>query len=456
LKLEAYLRVDWPGALRPKLQQYWVKRDGEPLPLQLFSYQIEEGDRPLADIVGADGKVICMADTALSESGKRNSIEALDATRDAVMLSEKGSPITSVDPITGDPNDATVEPGDMTLAPRNQGEYLRPFLISSDDEMNEMLLNENYSFCRAMGAESAEYPFYAQLTRYIVPFKIPCKGACDALVEVSDAVMKGSVYCDSCDNDLKFRPYVLGELPAYSYVDPAWKEDPIHCSICDASFTYRTAHATAGNADEMVEIDHPIASNFIHPSRIRRSRLGGEAYLRKDVTFFRNGEAVTIPEESLADDELRYLLEDRACSPLYISTPDARTSEAAQCPNCFAWNVIPVQLGRLQGEMGVDEVRRAMACFPLVEGRVNRLDLVVFGLSSETDEVTGRSMAKVITFRRFGDEHFNHVQGWKVAEERWAYLPKYQHEKGFSLPTPLRAGAMGGSSVEEDLFEDDF
>jgi hypothetical protein len=48
------------------------------------------------------------------------------------------------------------------------------------------------------------------------------------------------------------------------------------------------------------------------------------------------------------------------------------------------------------------------------------------------------------------------VQGWKVAEERWAYLPKYQHEKGFSLPTPLRAGAMGGSSVEEDLFEDDF
>ena len=67
-----------------------------------------EGDRPLEKIIGADRQVICDADQPLAASGKRNSLEALDTNKGAVMLSRKGLPIRSVDPITLDLNDRVV------------------------------------------------------------------------------------------------------------------------------------------------------------------------------------------------------------------------------------------------------------------------------------------------------------------------------------------------------------
>jgi hypothetical protein len=456
LDLEAYLRVDWPKAQALRPRQFWVMRDGEPQAMRLYSYQILPGDRPLMDIIGKDDKVICAADTPLLEKGPKNSIEVLDGSKTAVMLSQSKLPIYSVDPITGDANDVLAEPGELVLAPSNVGDYVSSSLMKTDADIEAKLADESGSFCRSFGDKEAELPFEAHLTRYPVPLYHPCLGACDAEIQILDDVMKSEVDCDACDQQIEMRPYVWGEVPAYPYLDSLWTNELISCSICDEEFSYRGAHAMAGAVSDMVEIDHPIAANFVHPSRIRNSRLGDQAFLERDVHYYKNGEEVTVPAGTLADDELRYRLEDRAVSPVYLKGPEGGRGEAAQCPRCFAWNLKPTQFSRLKGQMGLDEVRRAVACFPIVEGRVNRLDLVVFGLSSEVDEVSGWSMAKVITFRRYGDEHFNHIQGWRETESRWAFLPKYQHQSSFFKPVALKSNGGGRRSNQEELFEDDF
>lgn len=456
LDLEAYLRLDWPSAQALRPREFWVMRDGDVQPMKLYSYQVLPGDRPVADIFGKDDKVICAAGVPLVESGPKNSIEVLDNSKTAVMLSEQKLPIFSVDPITGDPNDVVAEPGELVLAPSNVGDYVGAHLMKTVADVEDKLSDEASSYCRSLGDEGAQLPFEAHLTRYPVPFYHPCLGACDVEIRMSDDVMKSKLECHVCDQEIGIRPYVFGEVSAYPYLDTLWKNELISCSICDEEFSYRGAHAMAGSLSDMVEIDHLIAPNMMHPSRIRNSRLGNQAVLKRDVHFYKNGREVTVSSGTKADDELRYELEDRAVSPIYLRQPQGRKSEAVQCPGCFAWNLKPTQFSRIKGEIGLDEVRRAVACFPLVEGRVNRLDLVVFGLSSEVDDVSGWSLAKVITFRRYGDEHFDHIQGWRESESRWAFLPRYRHQSIFFAPVALQSMGDARPSSQDDLFEDDF
>lgn len=454
--LELYLRVDWPEERVPQARQYWVRRDGEALPLLLYSYEIKEGDRPLRDIETLEREIICAADQELSLKGAKNSLEVLDKHKDAIMLSKRRLPINSVDPVTGDPNDREVEPGQLVIAPRNEGEYMRSFVVSSSDDINQMMLDSKYSFARALGSEKADFPFEAHLTHYIVPFEIPCVSGCDARLEISDDVMKGKSHCDKCDRDVSFRPYVIGEVPAYSYQDKVWKESDINCAVCSSSFSYATAHALAGSKEDMVEYE-AMARNVVHPSRLRNARLVRGTELTEDVIYYNKGKEITVPKGTLVNDELRMRLEERATSPIYIETPESKRTAGAQCPHCFAWNAKPAYAESLKGRLGLDQYRRGMATFPLVDGRVNRLDLVVFGLNDKVEPVSGRSMAKVVTFKRFGDEHFRNLQGWKKVEEKWSYLPRYRYEKGYTRPEPLHqdASSTGGSSAGEDLFGDD-
>jgi hypothetical protein len=196
-----------------------------------------------------------------------------------------------------------------------------------------------------------------------------------------------------------------------------------------------------------------LHDNMIHPSRLRSLRLPRGSALAKDVTYYKNGEEITIAQGTLVDEELRMSLEARGTSPIYLSSPSSTKMEGAQCPTCFAWNAKPSHPDQLKGSLGVDEVRRGVASFPYVEGRMNRIDLICFGLSDRRESVSGRSLAKMITFRRYGDEHFRNIQGWKKVSEKWAFLPRYQHEKGYTLPVPLQSGAAEASS--QDLFGDD-
>lgn len=452
LDLEVYLRVDWPESSLPEKRQFWVKRDGEALPLKLFSYQIQEGDVPIRDIATLDRVVIAKKDEPLMKYGSKNSLEVIDRFRDAVMLSEGGKPIVSIDPITGDPSDKDGEPGQLMVAPRNAGEYIRPYFMSNVHEVDKLLLTSKLSFAKGFGKDDDKYPFNAHLTHYILPFHHPCIDGCDSRLEISNELMDGSKGCDQCGRDLKFRPFVYGEMEVYPFLDNIWKDHPINCSYCDLEYTYQTAHALAGDIKMMNEFP-PVSQNLIHPSRLREMRMKPGAKLSQDVTYYKNGEEVKIPAGTEVSEELRFRLETRATSPVYVDEPSGSGYDAAQCPRCFGWNPTPTNTERAKGPMGVDEIRRIVACFPLVEDRVNRYDLVIFGLSSEKEATSGRSKAKIYTFRRYGDEHFKEIRDWKYDGSRWEFLPRYRHETGYSIPIPLRQGQQEDSG--SDLFGDD-
>jgi hypothetical protein len=446
LDLESYLRVDWPDSAKPKNRQFWVNRTGSEQPLLLFSYQIKEGDKPLADIrTPEDRQVICQAGVPLEKMGPRNSIEILDLKKDAIMYSKQGRTITSVDPITGDLSDKEVEPGQLILSPRNEGQYLRSFMVRNQDDLNSMLLDDKYSFARGIGSETAEFPFNAFLTHYTIPFLHDCVYGCDAQVEILDAVLVGKKHCNVCSRDLQFRPYVYNEIDAYPFAETLWKQRDIQCVYCDYTYNYRSAHALAGQEVGMVEYPS-VSLNVVSAERLREIRLTPGTTLAKDVKYYQNGIEIVVPEGTEINDELRQRLIVRATSPIYISEPKGVEYEAAQCPRCFGWNVEPNHVQRLKGSFAVDEVRRGLACFPTIEGRVNRLDIVVFGLSSQREPISGKGLAKVVTFRRYGDEHFRQIQGWEKTSEHWEYLPRYQSEAGYRLPLPLKAGESKGKS----------
>jgi len=451
LDLEVYLRVDWPETSTPEKRQFWVEREGEKLPLKLFTYQIQEGDRPLRDIATTDRAVIAKKGEPLMREGK-NSLEVLDKFRDAVMLSERGKPIVSIDPITSTPNDRDGEPGELMIAPINVGEYIRPYFMDNVHDVESLLASSKLSFAKGYGKSDDKYPFNAHLAHYIIPFEHPCIDGCDARLEISDNLIEGSKGCDQCGRELKFRPYVYDETEVYPFLDNIWKNHDINCSYCSLEYRYQTAHALAGDLGMMNEFG-PVSQNLVHPSRLRESRMLEGASLGKGVTYYQNGEEVKVPMGTQVSEELRFTLESRAVSPVYLDKPSAEGYDAAQCPRCFGWNTTPTNTERAKGTMGVDEIRRIVACFPLVEGRVNRYDLVVFGLTHEKEATSGRSRAKVYTFRRYGDEHFKGIRDWKLEGSRWEYLPRYRHEPGYSEPIPLRQGGQEDSG--SDLFGDD-
>lgn len=453
LELEFYLRADWPDAFSPDKRQFWIKREGEDQPMLLYSYQIKEGDRPLLNISNKDLPRICEANVPLTKEGRNNSLEAIDRYTDAVMLSKKGNPIVSVDPITKDPSDRPAEPGELVIAPRNEGEYLRPYLVESEDDINSMLLDGKLSFARGYGNTDKNFPFKAYLTHYIIPFPKKCMQGCDDSFEISSDVMAGKKTCATCLRENNFRPYVYGEVQSYPYVDKVFRQHPIHCAFCGFEYSYATAHALCGDENDMVEYPK-MALNAIHPSRLRRMRLPEGAELTRNVTFYQNGREVVIEEGTPVEENLRYALESRSTSPVYVDEPRGLTYDAAQCPRCFGWNSLPGNSERIRGPFGVDEVRRVIAAFPVMEGRINRLDLVVFGLDQEKEPVSARSRARVVTFRRYGDEHFKDISRWKKTEERWAFLPRYAHEEGYSLPLPLQE-QQEESDDGMDFFGDD-
>jgi len=454
LELEVYLRVDWPDSSLPEKSQFWVNRGEQPLPIKLFSYQIKEGDRPLRNIQTPDRVVIAEKGQPFTVDGIKNSLQAIDRYRDAMMLSEGGHPIVSIDPITGDINDRDGEPGELVLAPRNAGEYIRPYLMGNVHDVENLLESSKLSFSKGFRQDDDQYPFNAHLTHYILPLMQRCFDGCDSRVEISDQVMSGNKTCDQCDRNIKFRPYVYGETESYSFLDSVWKDHEINCSYCELSYRYQTAHALAGELSMMNEFP-PVSLNLIHPSRLRDIRMKDGAALSQDVTYYQNGEEVTVPAGTEVSEELRHRLENRATSPVYVDAPGELKTSAAQCPRCFGWNLVPTNTERAKGPMGVDEIRRIVACFPMVEGRVNRYDLVVFGLSPEVEATSGRSKAKVFTFRRYGDEHFKNIRDWELEGSRWEFLPRYRHESGYSLPIPIKkggGGSSGGDKSGDDVF----
>lgn len=454
LELEFYLRADWPDRFTPDRRQFWFIKDGKSEAELLYSYQVEEGDRPLQDIIGLDRQVICQANEPLSENGEVNSLEALDQHVDAQMYSRRMLPINSVDPITMDPNDKVVEPGQLVIAPRNEGEYLRPFVVSDVDEANKMVADDKYSFARRFGAEDVGYPFEAFLTHYIIPFDRPCMAGCDERIDISAKLIDGQADCAACLRTVEFPPYVYSQTPSYLFLDQVWEKGAIVCAVCETSFTRNTAHALAGKSEDMVEYES-VHLNMVHPSRLRAVRLPRGTVLAKDVKYYSNGEEMVIEAGTLISDELRMRLEERATSPIYIREPTSSVHEGAQCPQCFAWNAKPLQVDNMKGELGVDEVRRGLVSFPYLDRRLNRLDLVCFGLSSQVEPTSGRSLAKIVTFRKYGDEHFKKIQGWRKTEERWAFLPKYSYEKVYSKPIPLNGATATPAAAPDDLFGDD-
>jgi hypothetical protein len=451
LELEFYLRVDWPDAHELDDRMYWMYQQGSSNPTLLYSYQIKPGDKPLVDIVNLDHEVICAKGQAITLEGDRNSIEVLERFPDAKMVSLRGRKITSVDPISKDPNDTVVKPGELVLAPKNRGEFLRPYLISGPEEMNEMLSSGQLSLARGYGEKTGDsFPFMAYLTHYTIPFYRDCIGGCDAMLNVLNDVVKGSHECKDCKKTVTFRPYVYPEVSGYSYRDMIWKESPINCAYCDLSFMRYRAHALCGE-DGAFEYD-PMALNVIYPTRLRASRLTAGATLGADVTYFKNGKEIVFEKGTPITPELRIELEKRATSPIYLEEPYEERHEAAQCPRCFAWNHKPLETFSLKANLTVDQLRRGMATFDFPKGKFNKLELVTFGLIHEVEPTSGRSMAKVTTFKRVPTQA-GADEIWKMDSERWEYLPRYSYEKGMVQPVSL-TGESANAAESIDLFED--
>lgn len=452
MELEFYCRVDWPSEYKPDDRMYWMTRPGVSQPMLLYSYQILPGDKPLADILNIDRDIICEKGQGLELKGERNSIEVLERFTDAKMFSLRGRAITSVDPITKDLNDSDVRPGELVLAPKNRGEFLRPYLVKEPEDLNQMLSNGQLSLSRAFGAKKDEkFPFLAYLTHYTIPFYKDCIAGCDARLDISNDVVKGSHSCKSCNKTIPFRPYVYPEISGYAYTKSIWKESPIHCSQCDLGFMRYRAHALCG---EDGAFEYPsMALNSVFSSRLRASRLSSDATLAADVVYYKNGKEITFKEGTLITPELRIELEKRATSPIYLTPPKGDTYEAAQCPRCFAWNHEPLETFSIKGNLTVDQMRRGMATFPYPKGKVSQLELVTFGLSHEAEPTSGRSLAKVITFKKTpGQSGVGDV--WEKSSERWAYLPRYSYEKGLVMPVSLTGEEDAGGSI--DLLGDDF
>lgn len=454
LNLKAYLRVNWPDQVLKSSKRYWVKRNNITQPLYLLGYQIQEGDIPLGNIVLTNKTIICQKGVALQKSGAKNSIEILDQHPNATMLSDHKKVITSIDPISLSINDNSPEPGELVFASQNNVEFSRPFLIRNENDLQSLFKKGNYSFSFSYNhPANSSFPYYIYLTRYPIPFHIDCFEACDKLLDISNDVMSGSHQCKSCKKQVSFPPYVYEPISAYGQREKLWEQHPIDCHFCDESFLKRDSHALAGPIDDGNEYES-ISPNFVIASHLRLKRLPRDSKLAKDIHYYMNGEEITIDQSSPIDEDLRRMLEQRATTPIYLRPPTKQKVRAAQCPKCFTWNTIPLFQHELNETLiGVDETRNGVFSFKHLSQKVNKLELVIFGLNSDIEPTSGRKKAFVATYRRYGDENFQLLSRWRLDKTKWSYLPLYGAEPTNRPPRPVKSISESSSEPGDDLLE---
>ncbi|MBF0197825.1 MAG: hypothetical protein HQL32_08945 [Planctomycetes bacterium] len=451
LELECYLRMDWPEKTPSTKNKFWVTRVGEQFPIQLYSYQLQIGDIPMENITTEDGTKVCIADKALKEKGEFNSLEAIDK-HDVLYMLLDGKEITSIDPISHSRNTTVCEPGQLVVAAQNDREVTREFYVKDDTELDTLLSESIFSYARKYGSSSDDpYPYPIYFTHYITPYEMECREGCDNVLEISDVQISGETKCDKCKKNIKIPPKVRQSIPSFSYTDEVWSKKLINCGYCNNNFYRKNAHSLAGPEDQGFEYP-PLSTRAIHPSRLRSYRLHANVALAKPVIYYKNGEEIIIEAGTPIDDELRGTLEDRATSPIYIAEPKKEHLEAAQCPHCFGWNTRPIDAVQMRSEMDVDEIRKGIICFKQAPHRVNKLELVIFGLTDKKEPTSGRSLAYTVTYRRISDEHFKHLKNWTKDKEEWKYLPRYAHEKAYTIPVSID-GSYGESADDE---EEDF
>lgn len=458
LGLEFYLRLDWPEAEAPPKERYWVLRDGAEDPLLLLSYELKEGDRPVGNIVLPNEKIICKSMAPLREKGPVNSLEVIGKNPHAYMVvPETGNQIVSIDPISGKASDIVAEPGDLVIAPQNKGESLQPIPVRSRDDLDRHLLDGRLSLARAQSDTGPKtFPMKIHLTHYPLPVRMLGIGYSDKLYDVSDSVMSGEYYAEDIKQTITFPPFVVKPIPAFPWYHTVLNERKFHCIYCGTDFFRRQAHNESAE-DGSSDIP-PSELNYVHPSRINLLRFPDTTKLERDVTYYSQGERQVIAKGSKMT-EIHEELRDRAISPVYFSEPAGIKHNIVQCPTCYAWHNFPLDAYQVGGPLGLEQSRNGYVAFPYTERKVNRLDLVVFGLSSKMEPVTGRELALCITFRKQGDEYFQNYIGWEKESVTWKHLPRYSNESIMVKPRPIdkedsiQSDSSGGSSFDDLLFD---
>lgn len=447
LNLEMYLRVDWPDKVPENRDRYWVQRGDQKL--NLMSYQIVAGDVPLADIFLPDGTRICAKGKALAKNGRTNSVEVLDKHRDAVMLTKDGELIFSYDPITGVHSTYRPEPGELVLSASNNEKLVMPLIVKTQEDFDVYLQDTAHSYSRGLVDKDKDFPFFLHYTHYPIPFLKNCVDGCDVQFDAMPVVMKGKHHCKSCQQHVYFPPYVIKPETNYPYHNQLFKTKPILCGYCNKRFMYNQAKAHCANIDDGADWPKQ-ALNLVHPSRLLVSRMG-KATLKSDSAYYKNGEEIVLEKGTEISDELRKEVMDRALSPVYVTEPKGELYNFAQCPSCFGWNSQPLSPFEIRGPLGVDEVRKGAAVFDLQARRITKLELVVFGLNKTVEPTSGRSLAYVVTYRRYGDEHFQNVASWKLTSKKWKFLPRYDSQVGMNQPIAIGGGAKESSKEEFDF-----
>ncbi len=458
LNLEFYLRVDWPDMEPLHPNRFWVKREGAKGALYLLPYELSEGDVPVGNVIQADGTVICQAGKPLTKTGALNSIEVLNKQSAALMVDTvRNKSILALDPITGIPDVDMAEPGDLVLAPQNRGVHVQPILLRSKEDEKTQLNPEKYSYAlpasrKEIPDERYRYPAWVHYTHYPIPVTRDCIAGCDELLKIEKDLMTGQHTCAKCKRTLHFDPWVYQPMEDYPYLDKAWLRHPVTCGVCRNEFMPWQGHDRTDEAGEAPEIP-PQEQHLLPPPRLRPQRFKAGSALIEDAFYYKNGEKVVVPKGTVIDEDLRKQLEQRPISPVPAKekTEGERTIEMVQCPVCFAWNAKPLPPYLMTGLVGVDEVRRGMVAFPHLAKHINKLELVVFGLSSEREPTSNRDKALLITFRRVGDEHFQDLVAWEVTAERWKFLPRYAHEDGTRQPDPVFGEAAAAKPAEQLL-----
>ncbi len=451
-KLSFFIRTDWPKEAYNSPKRFWVFREDEPKPLYLLRYQLEENDTLIGDVIRSDRTIICNTGEKLQLEGDVNSIQAIKKYTDAFMVHKKTrAPITSIDPISLVPNSKVVEPSDLVIAPQNQFEFSQPYFIKNKKSLSDILSKGIYSYSRAYTSTGdIKYPSYIYLTHYTLPFLVECIAECDELLDISDSLLKGKKHCQQCKRHKHFQPYVHQPVNVYTHLNQTWEKDKITCVYCKERFYLSQAYLNAGKREDGSDFD-PISVNFIHPKDL----IAGKSVPVKEISYFMNGDEIIIEPGEPLDEEMIDVLKKRSISPIYLSKPTELKSDAAQCPYCFGWNTKPLSVNNLSNEIGTSEVRKGAVSFKNIGHKTNRLDLVVFGLSFKKEPTTGRSLALVATYERYGDEHFQFISGWKLISRKWKYL--YPYNKPLISNLPIAADPSGAKSTGEsnDAFIDD-
>lgn len=452
--LDFYLRMDWPEEAYYSSDRFWVRRPNVKDALYLLKYEIKEGDIFLGDIILPNKTILANSGAKATLKGERNSIEILNKYSDAYMVNNKDQkPIRSIEPISPyEPNTQIYEPGDLAISPQNKFEFRQPYLIQNEEVLSDILSRGKLSYSRFhTEVKDPTFPYYVYLTHYRIPFLSECIFECDELLDLKDSLIQGSHKCpqDQCNRTKFFEPYVTLPSSLFSHLNLLWENELIHCAYCSKRFKLKHAYASAGDQLDGAEFD-PISVNFIHPKDI----IPGKSIPTTDISYYMNGEEITINSGEVIDEDTKQVLMERSISPIYVSEPSEEKTEAAQCPFCFGWNTKPLTKSQLRHDLNQFEVRRGAVSFKNTGRKVNRLDLIIFGLNSDIEPTSGRKKALVVTYKRYGDEHFQFVSGWNLTEKKWKYLPRYDTKENDNLPISALPDSLSGNDSDDEFLDD--